>query len=362
MLYNYTSDMTDESTPRHFSLSGISWLTIVFGLLAIITFFAVNDSGGRYVTQMMGLGGGMSYTSVEMAVPPTAVDMVARESGASSAPSPAMMDSKAYYPDRYPYYSPDVPVTDTREFLKVYYNAIMRTRDVQGLTRRVETTVRGYDGRIDQESSSPKYGSVSFVVPQSKYDAFRTELESLVGSRFLTLNISSQNLLPQKQNIEEQQKQADTSLAGYKTARQNIVSAHASTLKSLQSQIDAIASRLATLRAQTQTYDVQIQIQSLSNDLYSLNQQLANENTSYSAQLKNADANIKSAQDWQKAVQTQDQNLLDNVATVSGTVSIQWISLWETAQLYLPGYWIPAIFAFLTFLSYLYDRRRIAVV
>ncbi|MEK7093601.1 MAG: hypothetical protein AAB927_03915, partial [Patescibacteria group bacterium] len=128
------------------------------------------------------------------------------------------------------------------------------------------------------------------------------------------------------------------------------------------SQIDAIASRLASLRAQTQTYDVQAQIQSLSNDLYSLNQQLANENASYSAQLKNADANIKSAQDWQKAVQTQDQNLLDNVATVSGTVSIQWISLWDMAQLYLPGYWIPAIFAFLTFLSYLYDRRRFAVV
>lgn len=306
----------------------------------------------------------MSYTSVEMAVPPTAVDMAVRESGASSAPSPAMMDSKAYYPDRYPYpyYNQDVPVTDTREFLKVNYNASMRTRDVQGLTRRVVTTVRGYDGRIDQESSSPQYGSVGFVIPQSKYDAFRTELESLVNSRFLTVNVSSQNLLPQKQSIEAQQEQADDTLANYKTARQNIVSAHANTLKSLQSQIDAIASRLAVLRAQTQTYDVQIQIQSLSNDLYSLNQQLANENASYSAQLKNADANIKSAQDWQKAVQTQDQNLLDNVATVSGTVSIQWISLWDMAQLYLPGYWIPAIFAFLTFLSYLRDRRRFAVV
>lgn len=353
--------MTDTSStpPAHTSpFRHISWLTIGLALLAVITFFAVSDSGGRYVTQMMGLGGGVSYTSGTMAVPPTAVDMVARESGASNAPSPAMMDSKAYYPDRYPYYKEDVPVTDTREFLKVYYNANMRTRDVQGLTRSVVTTVRGYDGRIDQESSSPQYGSVSFVVSQSKYDAFRGELESLVGSRFLTVNISSQNLLPQKQSIEEQQKQADTSLADYKTARQNIVSAHTSTLKSLQSQIDAISSRLAVLRAQTQTYDIQVQIQSLSNDLYALNQQLANENASYSAQLKNADANIKYAQDWQKAVQTQDQNLLDNVATVNGTVSIQWISLWEMAQLYLPGYWIPAIFAALAFLSYLRDRRR----
>src|SRR3989344_469999 len=354
--------MTDEPNQRHFSWSGISWLTIVLALLTVVTFFAVNETGGRYIISMMESGGGVAYTNGTMAVPPTAGDIAVRESSASSAPSPAMMNSKAYYPDRYPYYNQDVPVTDTREFLKVYYSANMRTRDVQGLTRRVVTTVRGYDGRIDQESSSPQYGSVGFVIPQSKYDAFRVELESLVNSRFLTVNVSSQNLLPQKQSIEEQQKQADTSLAGYKATRQNIVSAHANTLKSLQSQIDAIASRLATLRAQTQTYDVQIQIQSLSNDLYSLNQQLANENSSYSAQLKNADANIKSAQDWQKAVQTQDQNLLDNVATVNGTFSIQWISLWETAQLYLPGYWIPAIFAFLTFLSSLSARRRIGVV
>ena len=204
--------MTDESNPRHFSLSHISWLTIVLGLLTVVTFFAVNDSGGRYVTQMMGLGGGMSYTSIETAVPPTAVDMMVRESSASIAPSSAMMDSKAYYPDSYPYpyYNQGVPATDTREFLKVNYNASMRTRDVQGLTRRVVTTVRGFDGRIDQESSSPEYGSVGFVIPQSKYDAFRDELESLVNSRFLTVNVSSQNLLPQKQSIEEQQKQADT--------------------------------------------------------------------------------------------------------------------------------------------------------
>src|SRR3990167_11466300 len=156
-----------------------------------------------------------------------------------------MMAPDMYYP--YRYYNPDVPVTDAREFLKVNYNATMQTRDVQGLTRRVETTVRGYSGRIDQESSSPQYGYVSFVVPMSKYDAFRAELESLVDSRFLTVNISSQNLLPQKQSIEEQQKQADNTLADYKAARQSIVNAHASAAKSLQARIDADTEEIANL-------------------------------------------------------------------------------------------------------------------
>src|SRR3989338_1814079 len=353
--------MADEPNQRHFSWSGISWLTIVLALLTVVTFFAVKETGGCYIISMMESGGGVAYTNGTMAVPPTAGDIAVRESSASSAPSPAMMNSKAYYPDRYPYYNQDVPVTDTREFLKAYYSANMRTRDVQCLTRRVVTTVRGYDGRIDQESSSPQYGSVGFVIPQSKYDAFRVELESLVNSRFLTVNVSSQNLLPQKQSIEEQQKQADDTLADYKAARQSIVNAHASAAKSLQSQIVADAEELVSLRAQIQTPQIQAQIQAVYDEWSLLNQQLANENASYSSQLRNADANIAYAEKWQTAVATQDQALLDNVETVTGFVSLQWISLWTMAQLYLQGYWIPTIFAVLAFLSYLWDRRRFAV-
>ena len=352
--------MIDESAPDSFRPHHISVLTIVLALLAVITLVAISGQGAQYPTPM-GIGMmeyGESYT---MSVPATAPGMPMRDTSISnvSGSSQGMMAPDMYYP--YRYYNPDVPVTDAREFLKVNYNATMQTRDVQGLTRRVETTVRGYSGRIDQESSSPQYGYVSFVVPMSKYDAFRTELERLVNSRFLTVNISSQNLLPQKQSIEEQQKQADEALADYKTARQELVNAHASAVKSLQSQIDADVQELAALRVQTSTPQIQAQIQAVSDDLSSLKQRLANENASYSSQLSNADSNIKYAEDWQKAVQTQDQALLDNVETVTGSVSVQWISFWAMAQLYLPGYWIPTIFAVLAFLSYLRDRRRFRI-
>lgn len=309
----------------------LSWLTIVLGIITIGTLIAVSGPGVRYYGDVMmgnsyGKGGGVAYPTSEGSVP----------SSVTSAPSVGMMRPDIY---PYPYPNPEVPVTDTREFLKMYYNAMMRTRDVPSLTRRVETTVRGYSGRIDQESSSPEYGSVSFALPQAKYEAFRTELETLVGSRFLTINISSQNLLAQKVSIEEQQKQADKNLADYKAARQKLVIAHANVVQSLQAKIDVAAAT--------------------SSDRILYQQQLANENASYATQLKNADANIKYAQDWQKAVQTQDKVLLDNVATVTGTVSIQRISLWEIVLLYLPGYWIPFIFAVLTVLSYLNDRRRL---
>ena len=326
----------------------VSWLTIVLALLAIGTFIALSNPTARYMTQM-GFGSSVGYSEGTVSVPP----MMAVQDTSVSYPGKGMMR-----PDYYPYPNPEVPVTDMREFLKVYYNAAMRTRDVPTLTRRVETTVRGYDGRIDQESSSEKYGYVSFALPQSKYDAFRNELEGLVGSRFLTLDISSQNLLSQKVSIEEQQKQTDTAVADYKTARQKIVSAHASSVQSLQAKIDADAAQLAVLRAQTATPQILVQIQTVSDDWTALKQRLADENASYTSQLSNADANIKYAQDWQKGVQTQDQTLLNNVATVTGTVSVQWISLWDIALLYLPGYWIPTIFAVLTVLSYFRDRRR----
>lgn len=333
-----------SSLPRSLPWN-ISWLTVVLAALAVITFIAISRPGVRYVTPM-GIGGGrVEYSNGSGAVPPQPTDAKGLD---------------MYYP--YPYPNPDVPVTDIREFLKIYYNASMRTRDVQGLTRRVVTTVRGYSGRIDQESSSPQYGSVSFSIPQSKYDTFRAEIESFVGSRFLSVNVSSQNLLSQKVNIEEQQKQANTTLAAYKAARQKIVSAHTSAVQSLQSKIDANTQQLATLRALPSTPQILIQIQTVSDDLSSFKQQLADENASYVNQLSIADANIKYTQDWQKTLQTQDQTLIDNVATVTGTVSIQWISLWDMAQLYLPGYWIPAIFAMLAFLSFLRDRRRFVAI
>ncbi len=260
----------------------------------------------------------------------------------------------------YPYRNPEVPAVDTREFLKVRYDARMRTRDVSGLAHRVEATVREYKGRVDTAQSSSQAGYVSFVVPMNTYAAFRTEIEQLVGSRFLSVNIQSENLLPQKQSIEEQQKQADTSLAGYKTVRATVVDNHVSAIKNIQQQIEREAAQLLSLRSQPQTPQLQAQIDGVLDDVAALREALTIENENYKNQLAYAEANIKNAQEWQSSVKKQDATLMDDVATVSGSVSLQWISAWGIALLYLPGYWIPTIFAALSFLSYLWDRRRFA--
>src|SRR3990172_9364400 len=131
--------MTDnQAVPQSLWPRHVSWLTIIFALLAIISFIAISSPDVR------------RYAVLPM------------ETGVSGVPTQEKAGSNIYYPN------PNVPVNDTREFLKVYYSAFMRTRDVQGLTRRVETTIRGYGGRIDQESSSPQYWDVNFSLSPSK--------------------------------------------------------------------------------------------------------------------------------------------------------------------------------------------------
>lgn len=347
-----------ETNHKSFWPKRFSWLTIILAILTVVTFFAIyNKNGYDYVITPMGtMGGG----AVDYAVRESAPPMMATPEMQANYDSSYDRGGGMIYP--YPYPNPEVPVSDTREFLKTYYSSYMRTRNVQKLTNRVETVVRGYEGRIDNQSSSAKYGSVSFAMPKEKFSAFRAELESLVGSKFITVNISSQNLLSQKVSVEEQQKQADKNLADYKTERQKFINSHNSTVATLQAKIDKANADLVSLRSQTETAQILAQIKTISDDLAYQKRLLDNENTSYKNQLSSFDSSVKYAEDWKKAVQTQDKTLLENVGTVTGTVSVQWISLWDTVLVYLPGYSLPIIFAVLTLISFAYDRRRLGVV
>ena len=337
------------------------WLSLILAILAVIAFIACAPQQGGIIYEMMG-GGGYSTGNSTEAIPPMA-PMMAQDSGTSerisagygqSAPS-----SMPYYPQPYPYYGGDATAKDTREFLKQSYNATLRTRDVNGMTARVVTTVRGHEGRVDNTQSSEKYGYVQFVLPITQFESFKKEVEGMVGSRFLKVEMSAQNLLPQKQGIEEQQKQADSTLADYEASRVRIVSTHTSAAKSLQAQVSAQTAMLSDLRGQPSSVERDTQILQLEAVLIEYQQRLVDENASYSKKLATADANIKYAKDRQGAIKTQDQNLLDNVATVNGTISVQWISYWEMARLYLPGYWIPAILALLAVLAFMWESGRL---
>jgi hypothetical protein len=259
--------------------------------------------------------------------------------------------------------SGEVPATDTREFLKTNFNAEIRTRDVQELTRRAETTVRGFDGRVDQTSSSEKHGYIRFVVPASRFDEFRAEVESFVDPRYIRIDIGTENLLSEKRSIEEQQATADSYLSQLQSERSALTASHDRALKDLQATSAAYSAQLAQIRATTPADDeeraqLQIEEQGMLAKIASVNAQIASEQKAYTAQSASLDSSIASAQTAVKAVKTQDQALLDSVATVEGSISFEWISYWEIAQLYLPGYWIPGIIALIAVLAYYFERRK----
>jgi hypothetical protein len=149
----------------------------------------------------------------------------------------------AAYKQNSNYLSPsnNLPISDAREFLKKDYNATIRTRDVETLTTRVQTMVRGFNGRVDGSSSSEKFGYISFVVPASSLDAFRLEIKSLVPNKLYIEQTSTQNLLPQKQVIEEQRANVSNTLAQLADSRNQLVASHLSRISGLQSRLKAIA-------------------------------------------------------------------------------------------------------------------------
>ncbi|MDP2696207.1 MAG: hypothetical protein Q8O87_03080 [bacterium] len=257
----------------------------------------------------------------------------------------------------------EASITDTREFLKTDYNAVLRTRSVDELTRRVETTVRGFGGRLDRASISPEYGFVSFIVPASEFELFRLEIESLVGSKFITTNINATNLLPQKQSIEKQQGYLNQTLSDLKSDRKKLVTDYNRAVYPVRSRLDSIEVELMALRSE-QTDDseriseIEARILELSDEQGVLTTFLTDVNAVHARKLNFLDNRMRNTENNLEQTYQQDQNLLDNVATVNGTITLKWISIWEIIGLYVPLAWVTIILAVTALISYIRHRRR----
>lgn len=270
-----------------------------------------------------------------------------------AAMSPAAPESllKRILPNPFP----SAPITDSREYLKTDYYSTIRTRHVHELVSRLQTIVRGFGGRVDASSFSEKFGTVSFAVPADKFEAFRSEVKSLVPGKLYVEQTHTQNLLPQKQSIEEQQAQAQKNLDQLRSDRDKLTAEHNKTIASLQVQLNSVLKERAAIPS-----DDPRQAQ-LAAQESNLRVRIANENRDYQNKLASLEAQIRSAEDNVINIQKQDQTLLDNVATVNGTVSLNWISIWEMADLYLPGPLLAWLLALAALAAYFYNRRPLPI-
>ncbi len=266
-----------------------------------------------------------------------------------------------------PYNGGELPVSDKREFLKVDYNATLRTRHIADLKNRIEIIIRGFNGRVDSSNSGDKNGYVSFAISKDNLESFKIEIKNLVGTRFYSEQTSSQNLLPAKQVIEENQRKTEKNLNDLQTERRQIVKNHNQNISFYQNGINFINTEINTLNIEYQSATVARRaeiinkISQLQTEISTIQPQIVNENKNYQTRISGIDIQIKNVQENLKTIQLQDSNLLDDVATVNGSISLNWINLWETADAYLPGpilAWIFFLAAFLTFLWYRYSIRR----
>lgn len=352
----------------------LPWMSFAFTALAVFAFVVlygqksgINNFSPQQSTLSSGNAGSASplngnnsaarkdaVTAPLLSAPPRAMN---------SLPSTqSLSDTKSY-----PYYTvpgaPEVPSTDNREFIKTDYSASIQTGRVAELAQRIQTIVRGFDGRVDSSGNSDEQGYVSFVIPAGRLDAFKTEVKSIAGAKFYTESLSSQNMLSDKRSLEDQQNQTNNTLSQLTADRDQLNVDHNKTIASLNMQLSAIAREAAGLKIQalnTINYDRQLQIQTRLADLQKqakdLNVRLANENSSYTNQLNSLNYQIQDAQGTLDQLGKQAGDLLDTVATVRGTISISYISLWGILGLYLPAYWEVYVLIIAAFIAYYVHR------
>ncbi len=252
--------------------------------------------------------------------------------------------SSKMMPDYYPYpYPEEGDITDTREFLKTSYSAYLKTRNVRDVVKDVKNAVRDAEGRVDNLTESDKHGYITFVVPKSNFDEFRDEVESLTNKKLYTENISSQNLLNQKQSIEERTEVQTASLANFEKLKKDLATTHALALSKLKNELTTTQNKLFLAESQILQTDDPGEAAALRSQLAILLQTQADiqsreyaENQNFANQNRWLDQSIAHAKTQLANLGKEDTKFENNIETVNGSVNVQWISVWDLIKLYSP--------------------------
>jgi hypothetical protein len=258
----------------------------------------------------------------------------------------------------------EVTIEDARQFLKTDYGAYVKTRKVDALSEQLQILVRGLGGRIDSVSSSDKSGHVSFVLPVEKLNAFRTQLKSMAGEKFVNEHVQTENLLSQKVNIEEQTKDVEQQLAQLQVNKNELTDAHNQTIAALQAQLAASSKERARLLTEKQNHPdqasaLEARIAELNRAINGLNAKLGDENASYMNRLADLDVQLQAQEASKTSLQKQDTQLVNTVATVRGNISLTWISVWQLIDMYVSLQWlVSGLLLVCSVLGYIFHRRR----
>lgn len=322
----YRVDVKKKSLP---------WISFAFGIMAVITLLIGVAPSFQVETFSTSMGSrGLSDSSFSI----------------------NEIERLQIFPSIYP--NNENKTSDTREFLKINYYATIQTRDVGEMVERVMSSVRIFGGRIDSLNNGEKYGNINFSIPADQFEIFKREIKSLTNAKLFVDGENSTNLLSQKQNIEAMQVQSEKTLTNLTKDRAQLNNSYSQVNSSYTKRVDNLdaESELLQIEWQNAEYNRKLEINSritqIQGERNTLESELAKEHRNYLSKLNDINKQIKNNEDGLVGIKQQDQNLLENVSMVNGSISFNWISLWKLVDLFTPGPLLAWIFFFAGLISY----------
>lgn len=232
---------------------------------------------------------------------------------------------------------------DTREFMDTSYYATINTRDVQKISDQTKTIIRGHFGRIDSISEQPKFARISFSLPKTELDRMILELKNLVPEKMYLETIYADNRLSEKQNIETDTGNAVDELSRLQAERSATIASYDKQLDAAQARIDSLARSLNTnysLRSATtntvKLAEIDAEINRLAENRASAERDYRNTKSRESKELTAIDKKIDRQNTQLDNLGEQDNRLMTDVETVTGSINIQWVSCWSILNTYIP--------------------------
>lgn len=259
------------------------------------------------------------------------------------------------------YISP-VPPTDTREFLKTGYDLSVKSREVEKLTKRTQTIIRGYGGRIDSISVNEKRANIKFIIPKSNFDNFQEEVKDDLNPKLISEHTNSQNLLQEKRAIETGNEKTSLEIARLEEQRELLNKSHSKVVNDLNKEIKEYKYNLSVYKNETTTSTARQKI--INNNIYyysnliSKTEELFNqENINYNSVINTIDSMLTTEQVELSELEQSDQDFINVVETVEGHVAIKWVSISEIVEIYVPYYKYILLVLLIIFTSILIFAR-----
>lgn len=246
---------------------------------------------------------------------------------------------------------------DTRQYMDVYYNIEIKTRKVEKNAAHAETIIRGHGGRINTINSAKKNAYISFDVPKSEFESMKDALKELAGERFIEESVRANNLLPQKQEIENTVTAAQEDITTMENNKAERIETNIIRTAEWQKEINYLEQTIESLRhdynATTDTSrrsDLSATISYYNNRLAKTKKDFASEQEQFESAIRSYDDSIAAANRRLDNATNQNQNLINNVETVSGVIRLEWISVISIINLYVSiRYLAVALFLIIIF-------------